>query len=137
MDWDYERFTMDEQCNRAVVEAFIRLAKAGILYRDNRIVFWSCQLRSAISTIEIEYREYSKSTNVRVPGYDRTVEVGVLHYFFYKVAMEDGTWYKIPIATTRIETMLGDVAIAVNSKDERYKHVIGRKAVHPFIEGRE
>lgn len=133
LDWEHERFTMDNKCSKAVIEAFIRMANDGIIYRDNRIVTWSCQLRSAISTIEIDHKEYDKSTMINIPGYDKEIEVGVLHYFSYKIKELDE---KVMIATTRIETMLGDVAIAINSNDIRYKHLIGKNAIHPFINDR-
>jgi len=130
LDWTRLRFTLDEMCVKAVLEAFIQFHSTGTIYRDNRLVSWSCALKSAISSIEVDHHEIPGSTMVNVPGYDKQVEIGVIHSFSYQVKGSDE---KITVATTRIETMLGDVAVAVNSKDERYIHLQGKELIHPFI----
>nr|CAD7453144.1 unnamed protein product [Timema tahoe] len=129
LDWSRETFTMDaKQCD-AVKEAFMRLFEAGLVYRANSLVNWSCVLQSAISDIEVEHRHFSGSTLCKVPGYDDPVEFGVISDFAYKFCDRDG---EIVVSTTRIETMLGDVAVAVNPSDTRYKHLQGVHLWHPF-----
>eukprot|EP00461_Guttulinopsis_vulgaris_P001160 UN01160 len=134
LDWSRLRFTLDEMCKKAVLEAFIRLYNNKTIYRDNRLVSWSCSLKSAISSIEVEHMEVTGSTLVNVPGFPRQVEIGVIHSFSYQVKDSDE---KLTVATTRIETMLGDVAVAVNSQDPRYTHLVGKELVHPFIPDRK
>jgi valyl-tRNA synthetase len=134
MDWDRFVFTMDDDRCKAVTEAFIRLKESGIIYRSNRLVNWSCTLNSAISNIEVDKIELSKPTKLQVPGYDKLVEFGVLCEFAYKVK---GTDKELVVATTRIETMLGDVAVAVHPDDERYKQFIGAELEHPFLPDRK
>lgn len=124
---------MDPQLQKAVTEAFIRLADKGLIYRANRLVNWSCRLRTAISDIEVAYEDIEKPRKFPVPGHTGEYEFGWMTYFTYKV---QGTGEKVTIATTRLETMLGDVAVAVNSQDERYKHLHGKFLEHPFIAGR-
>ncbi len=80
---------------------------------------WSCALKTAISDIEVEFTDIEKATHIEVPGYAKKIEFGVLVYFAYKLKEDPNK--EIVVATTRIETMLGDVAVAVNPKDERYK----------------
>ncbi|KOB75325.1 Uncharacterized protein OBRU01_05020, partial [Operophtera brumata] len=109
-DWSRVRFTMDPSMCRAVNEAFIRLHDAGDIYRANRLVNWSCTLKSAISDIEVD-----------------KVEFGMLVLFAYKV---EGSTEEVVVATTRVETMLGDVAVAVHPNDERW---IGKRHNLPFI----
>lgn len=134
LDWSRLRFTLDEMCQKAVLEAFVRMHQKKIIYRDNRLVSWSCALKSAISSIEVDHTEVTGSTLVNVPGYDGKVEIGVIHSFSYQVKDSDE---KLTVATTRIETMLGDVAVAVNSKDPRYTHLHGKELIHPFIPDRK
>jgi valyl-tRNA synthetase len=134
VDWSRERFTMDEQSNAAVTESFVRLHKDGLIYRANRLVNWSCTLRTAISSIEVDYKELKTPTLLNVPGYDKPVEFGVIHSFAYKLADGSG---ELVVATTRMETMLGDVAVAVHPDDARYKPLIGKSLVHPFIPTRK
>ncbi|KAG6454903.1 valine--tRNA ligase [Manduca sexta] len=130
-DWSRERFTMDPSMCYAVNEAFIRLYESNDIYRANRIVNWCCTLKSAISDIEVDKMELSGRTMLSVPGYSQKVEFGVLVYFAYKTSnCED----EIVVATTRIETMIADVAIAVHPDDERYKHLVGKYVVHPIVE---
>ncbi|XP_013145718.1 PREDICTED: valine--tRNA ligase isoform X2 [Papilio polytes] len=130
-DWSRVRFTMDPSMCRAVNEAFIRLHEAGDIYRANRLVNWSCTLKSAISDIEVDKMELTGRTMLSIPGYDHKVEFGVLVMFAYKL---EGSSEEVVVATTRVETMLGDVAVAVNPKDVRYKHLIGRYLVHPILD---
>lgn len=129
LDWSRECFTMDEQRSGAVTETFVRLYKEGLIYRDIRLVNWDCTLRTAISDIEVDHVDLKAETFLEVPGYSNPVQFGVLTSFAYP--LEEGLG-EIIVATTRIETMLGDTAIAVHSQDERYKHLHGKYAVHPF-----
>eukprot|EP00730_Choanoeca_flexa_P002357 TRINITY_DN11021_c0_g1_i1.p1 TRINITY_DN11021_c0_g1~~TRINITY_DN11021_c0_g1_i1.p1 ORF type:complete len:1070 (+),score=320.61 TRINITY_DN11021_c0_g1_i1:39-3248(+) len=133
-DWDREAFTMSDRCCKAVTEAFVRMHEDGLIFRSNRLVNWSCKLNSAISDIEVDKIELSGKTMLSVPGYDDKVEFGVITSFAYKFAEGDG---ELVVATTRPETMLGDVAVAVHPNDERYKHLVGKKLIHPFIKDRE
>jgi len=129
VDWDRTSFTMDAKLSVAVKEAFVRLHDQNLIYRANRLVNWSCALNSAISDIEVDKKEVTGETKLSVPGYTQKIQFGVLHYFMYNVEDSDE---KITVATTRIETMIGDTGIAVHPTDERYKHLIGKSAVHPF-----
>ena len=130
-DWTREAFTMDANLSAAVTETFVRLHEEGIIYRANRLVNWCTKLSTAISNLEVDNIELEGRTLLEVPGYDRKVEFGVITHFCYKI---DGSGEKIEVATTRPETMLGDSGIAVNPKDERYKHLVGKKAKHPFVD---
>ncbi|KAI3955307.1 hypothetical protein MKW92_004177 [Papaver armeniacum] len=130
LDWSRQCFTMDEQRTKAVNEAFVRLYKDRLIYRDNRLVHWDCALRTAISDIEVNYQDIQKKTELNVPGYDTPVEFGVLTSFAYLLEEED--LGEIVVATTRLETMLGDTGIAVHPEDERYSHLHGKFAIHPF-----
>jgi len=131
VDWDRVTFTMDPKCCKAVTEAFVLLHDEGTIYRSNRLVNWSCTLRSAISDIEVDKVELPGKTLLSVPGYKDKVEFGVIISFAYKV---EGSDEEIVVATTRIETMLGDTAVAVHPEDERYKKLVGKNVVHPFSE---
>jgi valyl-tRNA synthetase len=97
----------------------------GLIYRDTRLVNWSCALRTALSDLEVEYIELDGPTKMSVPGHDpnKLYEFGTLIHFTYKVKESDET---IEVATTRLETMLGDVAVAVHPDDHRYKHLHGK-----------
>ncbi|KAL1565985.1 Valine--tRNA ligase, mitochondrial 1 [Salvia divinorum] len=129
LDWSRECFTMDEKRSRAVTEAFVRLHKLGLIYRDIRLVNWDCVLRTAISDIEVDYIDIKERTPLPVPEYDAPVEFGVLTSFAYPL---EGDLGEIVVATTRVETMLGDTAIAIHPDDPRYTHLHGKFAVHPF-----
>ncbi|KAL0336886.1 UNVERIFIED_CONTAM: Valine--tRNA ligase, mitochondrial 1 [Sesamum calycinum] len=129
LDWTRECFTMDEKRSLAVTEAFVRLHKERLIYRDLRLVNWDCVLRTAISDIEVEHIEIKERTPLRVPGYEKPVEFGVLTSFAYPL---EGGLGEIVVATTRVETLLGDTAIAIHPNDPRYSHVHGKFAVHPF-----
>ncbi|XP_070043693.1 LOW QUALITY PROTEIN: valine--tRNA ligase, mitochondrial 1-like [Nicotiana tomentosiformis] len=129
LDWSRECFTMDEKRSKAVTEAFVRLSNKGLIYRAPRMVHWDCILRTAISDIEVEYTDIKERTLLNVPGYEDPVEFGVLTSFAYPL---EGGLGEIVVATTRIETMLGDTAIAIHPEDKRYSHLHGKFAIHPF-----
>nr|DBA20552.1 TPA: hypothetical protein GDO54_017317 [Pyxicephalus adspersus] len=129
LDWDRACFTMEPKLSHAVQEAFVRLHEAGVIYRSKRLVNWSCTLNSAISDIEVDKKELTGRTVLPVPGYKEGVEFGVLVSFAYKVQDTDE---EVVVATTRVETMLGDTAVAVHPQDQRYQHLKGKSVVHPF-----
>uniref|UniRef100_A0A8C4GFH3 Valine--tRNA ligase n=1 Tax=Dicentrarchus labrax TaxID=13489 RepID=A0A8C4GFH3_DICLA len=131
LDWDRACFTMDPKLSYAVQEAFIRMHDEGVIYRSKRLVNWSCSLNSAISDIEVDKKELTGRTLLPVPGYKEKVEFGVLVSFAYKV---DGSDEEVVVATTRIETMLGDTAVAVHPADSRYQHLKGKMVLHPFCD---
>ncbi|GAB4570288.1 MAG: valine--tRNA ligase [Anaerolineales bacterium] len=116
-DWDRERFTLDEGLSRAVREAFVRLYEKGLIYRGPRLINWSPGLKTAVSDLEVEYSE----------------EDATLYYFKYM--LKDSNDF-IPVATIRPETILGDTAVAVHPKDERFNKFIGKTAIVPML-GRE
>ncbi|KPI87024.1 putative Valyl-tRNA synthetase [Leptomonas seymouri] len=128
-DWTRERFTMDSQSSAAVVEAFVRLHEDGLVHRDTRLVNWCCSLQSAISDLEVEFVDVLKTSKMTIPGYERKVDMGVLTHVAYKLSDSDE---EIIIATTRPETLLGDVAVAVHPDDERYKRFHGKTLKCPF-----
>ncbi|XP_041997583.1 valine--tRNA ligase, mitochondrial 1-like isoform X4 [Salvia splendens] len=129
LDWSRECFTLDEKRSRAVTESFIRLHKEGLIYRDKRLVAWDCRMQTTISKVELK-DEYIKERTLRpVHGYETEVEFGVLTSFAYPL---EGDLGEIVVATTRVETMLGDTAVAIHPHDPRYKHLHGKFAVHPF-----
>ncbi|MDW0616904.1 valine--tRNA ligase [Mannheimia haemolytica] len=119
IDWDRERFTMDEGLSNAVKEVFVRLHEEGLIYRGKRLVNWDPKLHTAISDLEVENKE-SK---------------GSLWHFRYPLAngakTADGLDYLV-VATTRPETMLGDTAVAVHPEDERYQALIGKSVILPL-----
>ncbi|XP_005731906.1 valine--tRNA ligase [Pundamilia nyererei] len=131
LDWDRACFTMDPKLSYAVQEAFIRMHDEGVIYRSKRLVNWSCTLNSAISDIEVDKKELAGRTLLPVPGYKEKIEFGVLVSFAYKV---DGSDEEVIVATTRIETMLGDTAVAVHPADARYQHLKGKMVLHPFCD---
>lgn len=133
-DTTRERFTMDPMLNKAVVEAFIRFHDQGLIYRDNRLVNWCPFLQTALSDIEVDHEEIAGITHWEIPGYSGKVEVGVMCEFKYKVK---GTSDFLIVATTRLETMLGDTAVAVHPKDERYSKFVGKEIEHPFFPDRK
>uniref|UniRef100_A0A672N205 Valine--tRNA ligase n=1 Tax=Sinocyclocheilus grahami TaxID=75366 RepID=A0A672N205_SINGR len=120
-----------QKLSYAVQEAFIRMHEEGVIYRSKRLVNWSCTLNSAISDIEVDKKELAGRTLLPVPGYKEKVEFGVLVSFSYKV---EGSDEEVVVATTRIETMLGDTAVAVHPNDSRYQHLKGKMVVHPFCD---
>ena len=116
VDWTRERFTMDDGLNRAVNTIFKRLYDDGLIYRAERMVNWSPQMRSVLSDIEVEHIEVE----------------GELVSIRYGDGPEDGG-DSVVVATTRVETMLGDTAIAVHPDDERYRHLVGREIELPLV----
>ncbi|MBE3565229.1 MAG: valine--tRNA ligase [Thermogemmatispora sp.] len=123
-DWSRQRFTLDEGLSRAVREVFVRLYEEGLIYRGERIINWCPRCMSAISDLEVEHEDTpGKLTYVRYP---LKPEAG----------SNAGTTEYISVATTRPETILGDTAVAVNPRDERYRALVGRTAILPVI-GRE
>lgn len=115
-DWSRERFTMDEGLSKAVLKVFVQLYKEGLIYRDQRLVNWDPKLKTAISDLEVEQKE----------------QKGSMWHIRYPVAGEVEQF--ITIATTRPETMLGDMAVAVHPDDPRYKDMIGKFVVLPITE---
>ncbi|KFB42222.1 AGAP006624-PA-like protein [Anopheles sinensis] len=120
MDWSREYFTMDQQQSIAVKDAFVQLFDKGLIYRDRTLVNWSCSLESAISDIEVESLEIDGPTTLSVPGYEQQVTFGRMVDIAYKV---QGSTEEIVVSTTRPETFLGDVAVAVHPDDGRYSHL--------------
>jgi len=134
VDWKREQFTLSNRLSKAVVEAFVRLDELGLVYRGTRLVNWSCYLCTALSDIEVDYLDITKPIKRKVPGHAKEVEFGWLTKFAYPVqgeSAQDG--HRLIVATTRLETMLGDVAIAVHPRDSRYASLIGKYAMHPFL----
>ena len=125
---------MDANLSAAVTDTFVKLHEEGTIYRANRLVNWCTKLNTALSNLEVGNKELTGRTLLDVPGYDRKVEFGVIVHFKYQIEGSDET---LEVATTRIETMLGDTGIAVHPKDKRYEHLVGKNAVHPFIPGRK
>ncbi|MCW5774127.1 MAG: valine--tRNA ligase [Rhodospirillaceae bacterium] len=119
VDWSRERFTMDEGLSAAVLKVFVELYRAGLIYRDKRLVNWDPHFQTAISDLEVEQREIK----------------GHLWHFKYPIEGADGQpgGEFIVVATTRPETMLGDTGIAVHPSDERYKHLVGKNAILPLV----
>lgn len=117
LDYSRERFTLDEGLSEAVQEVFVKLYEKGLIYRGEYIVNWDPATKTAISDIEVIYKDIE----------------GAFYHFSYPLT--DGTGH-VELATTRPETMLGDTAIAVNPKDERYAHLVGKTITLPIV-GRE
>lgn len=114
LDWERERFTMDEGCSRAVREVFVRLYEKGLIYQGSRIINWCPDCMTALSDAEVEYEEQAS------------------HLWYMRYRAEDGG-EGIVVATTRPETMLGDTAVAVNPEDVRYAHLIGKNVILPLL----
>jgi valyl-tRNA synthetase len=113
-DWSRERFTMDEQLSRAVIEVFVRLYEEGLIYRGEYIVNWCPRCKTAISDLEVIYQ----ATH------------GKLWHISYPIV---GSSKFVTVATTRPETMLGDTAVAVHPEDDRYRHLVGKKVLLPVM----
>ena len=128
-------FTLDSKLSKAVQEAFIQLFEKGILYRAKRMVNWCCALQTAISDVEMEDLEITQPTKLTIPKHSGTYEFGVLIDFAYKLKKDPSK--EIIVSTTRIETMLGDTAVAVHPDDERYKDIVGEELIHPFFPDRK
>ncbi|KAK0259952.1 hypothetical protein LTR91_000497 [Friedmanniomyces endolithicus] len=131
MDWSREAFTMSPTLSKAVRQTFVQLHDEGLIYRANRLVNWCTRLSTALSNLEVDQKELAGSTKIDVPGYDKKIEFGSIWNFKYPI---DGTNETIEVATTRPETMLGDTGVAVHPADERYKHLLGKKVKHPFVD---
>ena len=116
-DWDLERFTMDEGCNKAVTKFFVKLYEEGHIYRGNRIINWCPDCKTTLSDAEVEHEDQEGN------------------FWHIKYPIKDIEEY-LEIATTRPETLLGDSGIAVHPEDERYIHLVGKTAVLPLV-GRE
>ena len=114
-DWTRERFTLDEGYHEAVLKVFVALYEKGLIYRGERITNWCPNCLTALSDIEVEHED----------------ENGHLWYIKYPVIGEEDTF--LTVATTRPETMFGDVAVAVNPNDERYAHLVGKELLLPFV----
>ncbi|CDR96648.1 valyl-tRNA synthetase, putative [Babesia bigemina] len=136
LDWTRDAFTMDAVRSKAVIEAFVRMYRDGLIYRATRLVSWCPHLSTALSDIEVDTFEVTAPVRIKLPGYDSTVEVGSLWIFKYQVKGADPEKH-ISVATTRIETMLGDVGVAVHPNDARYRDLVGCELVHPFIPDRK
>ncbi len=117
VDWSREYFTMDDKLSKVVTETFVRLYQQGLIYRGKRLVNWDPVLQSAVSDLEVESQEKD----------------GSLWHIAYPLTDGSG---QLVVATTRPETMLGDVAVMVHPEDERYKHLIGKTVTLPLV-GRE
>ncbi|KAG1360302.1 hypothetical protein G6F62_000102 [Rhizopus arrhizus] len=134
LDWDEEFFTMDAKRTRAVENAFMKLYKDGLIYRDTRLVNWCCALETVISDIEVDYKDIQGKTLIQLPGRSEPVEFGVLHNFSYQVVNPEKDGIKeLVVSTTRIETMLGDCAVAIHPNDERYKSLHGKSVYHTIL----
>ena len=131
MDWTREAFTMDQNLSAAVQHTFVQLHEEGLIYRANRLVNWCTKLNTSLSNLEVDQKELGGATKLDVPGYDKKIEFGCIWNFKYPI---DGTNDTIEVATTRPETMLGDTGVAVHPDDERYKHLLGKKVRHPFVD---
>uniref|UniRef100_A0AAR2JDJ1 Valine--tRNA ligase, mitochondrial n=1 Tax=Pygocentrus nattereri TaxID=42514 RepID=A0AAR2JDJ1_PYGNA len=118
LDWSRACFTMDPGFSKAVTEAFVRMCDSGLIYRSESLVNWSCALESAISDIEVDSKQLPGRTLLSVPGYEQKVEFGTMITFAYPIEGHEG---EVAVSTTRPETMLGDVAIAVHPDDTRYQ----------------
>ncbi len=113
-DWSRERFTLDEGCSNAVKEVFVRLYEKGLIYKGERIVNWCPKCCTSISDAEVEHEEQQGN------------------FWHIKYPLEDGSGF-VEIATTRPETLLGDSAVAVHPKDERYKDIVGKNVILPIV----
>ncbi|KAF7391781.1 hypothetical protein HZH68_011324 [Vespula germanica] len=131
VDWSKEYFTISENHNFAVTEALIKLNERNMLYRDKDLINWSPSLQSAISDIEVEFVELIGKTELEVPGYKKKVTFGQLIKIAYQIKDSEN---ELIVATTRPETLLGDVAIAVHPEDDRYNKYIGRYVWHSLRE---
>ncbi len=113
-DWSRTRFTMDNDLSKAVIKVFVELYKNHLIYKDKKLVNWDTSLQTAISDLEVIQKESQSN----------------LYYINYSI---ENTLDKITIATTRPETMMGDTAVAVNPKDERYKNLVGKNVIIPIV----
>ncbi|KAG9303582.1 hypothetical protein G9A89_018478 [Geosiphon pyriformis] len=136
LSWKELFFTMDAPRSKAVTNAFVRLYEDGLIYRATRLVNWCCVLETVLSDIEVEYKTISEQTFLKLPGREKSVEFGVLHKFAYQLADESSDFKELVVATTRIETLLADCAVAVHPDDPRYKSLHGKEVIHPLTRKR-
>lgn len=129
LDWSREFFTMDGAQSEAVIEAFINLFENDLIYRGDSLVNWSCSLESTISDIEIDNLEINSPMVLSIPGYDKTIKFGNMVDIAYNICGQQGS---VVVSTTRPETLLGDVAVAVHPSDTRYSHLRDAQVWHPF-----
>lgn len=113
LDYSRERFTLDEGLNKAVNQVFVKLYEEGLIYRGERIINWDVEAQTALSNIEVEHKEIEGS------------------FYYFKYVLESNPNQYLEVATTRPETMFGDVAVAVHPEDERYQHLIGKRVLIP------
>jgi valyl-tRNA synthetase len=113
-DWEKERFTMDEGCNKAVTKVFVNLYERGLIYRGNRLINWCPDCQTTLSDAEVEHED----------------QAGKFYHVKYQIK---GTDEYLIIATTRPETMLGDTAVAVHPEDDRYGHLVGKTVILPIV----
>ena len=113
-DWSRTRFTMDKDLSQAVIKVFVDLYNNKLIFKDKKLVNWDTQLQTAISDLEVIQKDVQSQ----------------LYYIDYQIESSED---KVTIATTRPETMMGDTAIAVNPKDQRYTNLIGKKAIIPIV----
>lgn len=113
-DWDRSRFTLDEGLSKAVETVFLKLYEKGYIYKGKRMINWCPNCKTSISDAEVEYKEEAS------------------HIWYIKYQIKDSDEYLV-VATTRPETMLGDTGVAVNPKDARFKHLIGKKCILPIM----
>eukprot|EP00008_Paramoeba_atlantica_P010647 CAMPEP_0201477036 /NCGR_PEP_ID=MMETSP0151_2-20130828/2154_1 /ASSEMBLY_ACC=CAM_ASM_000257 /TAXON_ID=200890 /ORGANISM="Paramoeba atlantica, Strain 621/1 / CCAP 1560/9" /LENGTH=1073 /DNA_ID=CAMNT_0047857639 /DNA_START=162 /DNA_END=3383 /DNA_ORIENTATION=- len=141
LDWRRAAFTLDEPRKKSVLEAFVRMHDDGLIYREKRLVNWCCTLKTAIADIEVDHIELKGKTKRKVPGYPGNgFDFGIIEEFGYDVVDkegnpildEEGKPEVMIIATTRLETMLGDTAVAVHPEDKRYTKWHDKYAWHPY-----
>jgi valyl-tRNA synthetase len=113
-DWRRTRFTLDAGYHRAVLEAFVQFYEKGWIYRGLRVINWCTECRTSVSDLEIIHKDVTS------------------HFWHIRYPLEDGSGHVV-VATTRPETMLGDTAVAVNPKDDRYQHLVGKNAILPLM----
>ena len=147
-DWSRERFTMDPGLSEAVLKVFVELYRAGLLYKDKRLVNWDPVFQSAISDLEVEPREHTgsfkwspelKDKDGNAVEFDGAALAKVLardpsgHMYYIRYAIEGSPNEYVTVGTTRPETMLGDTGVAIHPENEKLKHLIGKKAILPLV----
>ena len=115
-DWSRERFTMDEGLSRAVRKIFVNMYKDGLIYKAKKLVNWDSKFMTAVSDLEVIQKE----------------TMGKMYYYRYPIEGEEGNF--VQIATTRPETMFGDIAVAISKDNEKLKHLIGKNCIIPIID---
>jgi valyl-tRNA synthetase len=145
-DWSRERFTMDEGLSKAVIKVFVELYKAGLIYKDKRLVNWDPKFQTAISDLEVVQVEAKGSFTWTDGDPEKPFDAEALskalsknpsgHMYHFRYPLADDPSRFIVVATTRPETMLGDTGVAVHPEDERYQDIVGKKVRLPLV-GRE